>query len=90
MPANESIFSKFIDLEEEPPKVDPAGELLKWLTFRWNKPTVQARDICQFGPRPRDVQSVLGLTEILMQRGSLIPLKTPSRQNIREWYIVRG
>lgn len=86
-----SVFSKYIDdLEKEPNEVDPAAELLKWLTFKWGKPTVSARDICQFGPRAtKDLKSVLGLTEILMQRGILVPIPTPNRQNIRRWCIVR-
>jgi hypothetical protein len=58
--------------------------------YKWTKPTIQAREICQFGPRAtKDLKSVLGLTEILMQRGMLIPIPTPNRQNIRQWYIVR-
>jgi hypothetical protein len=89
--SSESVFSKYIDdLENEPPKVDPAAELLRWLTAKWTKPTVSAREICQFGPRAtKDLKSVLGLTEILMQRGILIPIPTPNRQNIRQWCIVR-
>ena len=88
---SESIFAKFItDLEKEPTEVDPAIKLLEWLTYHWTKPTVTVRNICQFGPRPnRDLESVLGLTEILVQRGKLIPIKTP-RHDSREWHVVRG
>jgi hypothetical protein len=72
-----SVFSKYIDdLKEEPPKVDPAIKLLEWLTYRWTRPTISASEICHRGPNAtRDLQSVLDLTEILVQRGRLIPIK---------------
>jgi hypothetical protein len=90
MPANESIFSKYIDdLEKEPTEVDPAAELLEWLVYRWAKPTVTAINIRQFGPNAlRDRDSVMKLTEILVQRGKLIPLPT-HRVDKYEWRVMR-
>jgi hypothetical protein len=90
MPSNnESVFAQWLDPEKKIPEVDPANELLEWLVYRWAKPTVTAINIRQFGPRPiRDRDSVMKLTEILVQRGKLIPIKT-HRADKFEWHVVR-
>ena len=44
-----------------------AGRLLEWLQ-KWPQPTICAKTIYQYGPRPnRDKESVLKLTAILEQ-----------------------
>jgi hypothetical protein len=89
MPASESIFAKYLDPEKGPPEVDPANELLQWLVYRWARPTVTVRNICQFGPRAiRDRESALNLAEALVRLGKLIPVQT-HRADKREWCIIR-
>jgi len=87
MPSNESVFARWLDAEKEPPAVDPAAELWKWIT-RWKKPTITARNICQYGPRPRDLESVLSLTDALIRQKRLTPIKT-RYAHMREFYIIR-
>jgi hypothetical protein len=70
-------------------KSPPVERLLDWLVNRWGKPTVSARDICRFGPKPlRDRKSAEVMAEILVEHGWLTPLKT-HRYDRREWQIVR-
>jgi hypothetical protein len=89
MPTHESVFAKYLDPEKEPPEVDPANELLQWLVYRWARPTVTVRNICQFGPRAiRDRESALSLAEALVRTGRLIPVQT-HRVDKREWCIIR-
>jgi hypothetical protein len=80
---SESIFTKFIaDTLEREPKVTPptnleflpAGKLLNWLLHHWKKPTVTTRELCQFGPRPREWKEVVGLAEALAKQGWLLPM----------------
>ena len=64
-------------------------KLHEWIQH-WGKPTVTARDIYKFGPNPiRDPKKAIGLAEILVGHGWLIPNKT-RRRDMREWKIVRG
>jgi hypothetical protein len=91
MPANESIFSKFIDgLEKEPTEADPANELLEWLTRKWPGNTISLREITHYGPGflQKDRESAYNTAEILVQRGILVPL-APQRRDQRLWHIVR-
>jgi hypothetical protein len=71
-------------------KSSPSEKLLDWIINRWLEPTISARDICRCGPNPvRDRKSAIGLAEILVEHGWLIPIKT-RRIDMREWQIVRG
>jgi hypothetical protein len=64
-----------------------AQKLLDWLQ-RWDKPVVRVREICIYGPRPRDRKSAIDAARILVEQGWLVPLK-PHRYDSREWQIVR-
>jgi hypothetical protein len=89
--STESIFTKFIDdFENEPPKVDPAAELLKWITHKWNGDTITLRDVYRHGPSflRDDRESAFNLAKVLTQRGNLVPLK-PHRSDRRLWHVVR-
>jgi hypothetical protein len=90
MPASESIFAKYLDLEKEPPEVDPAVKLLEWITYKWNGATITGRDIYRHGPHflRDDREGALSLAKVLTQRGNLIPTKT-RQHNMREWHIIR-
>src|SRR5262245_46748707 len=68
-------------------KIQRAQKLLDWLQH-WAKPTIRARDICIYGPRPRDRESAIDSAKFLAEQGWLIPNKT-SRYDSREWQIVR-
>ena len=68
-------------------KVQHAQKLLNFLQ-RWPKSTVWTKDILIFGPRPRDRESVIDSTNILVEQGWLVPNKT-RRYDSREWQIVR-
>jgi hypothetical protein len=86
-----SVFSQYItDLENEPPKVDPAAKLLEWLTYKWNGATITAREIYTLGPGfiQKDREGALNLAKILQQQGNLIPIAT-RRHDRREWRIIR-
>jgi hypothetical protein len=68
----------------------PIEKLLDWLVNRWPKPTVNTKNILQFGPNPlRNRKSARATAEILAQNGWLTPLKT-RRYMDREWRIERG
>jgi len=69
-------------------KDDPAQRLLDFLQ-KWRSPTIRSVDILMYGPnctRKRD--SANDATEILEERGWLIPLPT-NQSNWRRWQIVR-
>ena len=95
-----SFFSQFIvDPKKEQlggqPKLgnfEPAQDLQKlhdWLQH-WGNPTVCLRDICYRGPYSmRKREKAIGLAEILVGHGWLIPKQT-HRCDRREWQIVRG
>ena len=67
-----------------------ALRLLDWLQHKWPQPTITARNIHQYGPRPiRDKKRTLEAAEILEKRGWLIPLKT-DHCNAKKWQITIG
>jgi hypothetical protein len=87
-----SVFAQFIDQPEEATKQPHRGSsqidrLLDWLVNRWTKSTVTARDLCIYGPRPRDKKTAISLAQTLAERGWLIALET-HRRDKREWRIV--
>ena len=93
-----SVFQKFIadTLEKEQPKINPpaelkasaAGRLLHWLIYFWGEPTISVRDICVYGPRPRNLKDATNLTETLAKQGWLLPV--PGRQHDNKvWKIIR-
>jgi hypothetical protein len=90
--ANESVsvFARWLDPAKEIPEVDPAIKLLEWLTYRWAKPTVTAREIYTLGPGflQGDRESTLNLAKTLQLQGNLIPIAT-HRHDRREWRIIR-
>jgi len=90
MPTSESIFSKYLGPEKEPPEVDPAIKLLEWITYKWKGDTVTLRDVYRHGPHflRDDRESAFDLAEILVQQGRLIPIK-PRRRDAREWHVIR-
>jgi hypothetical protein len=64
-------------------------KLHEWIQH-WGKPTVCLRDICYRGPNSiRDRKKAIGLAEILVGHGWLLPIRT-RRRDMREWQIVRG
>src|SRR6478736_5505963 len=92
-----SVFARYIEdlpapVEEPTPQPVPlaAGRLLDFLQHKWPQPTIRARDIYQYGPHPtRDRESTLKLTEILVRRGWLVPMKT-GRYDSKQWRIAVG
>ena len=73
---------------EEKVKVSPTQRLLDWLQT-WNKPTICAREILMYGPRPtRNQKDADAATKVLQKYGWLVPLETNQR-NWRQWQIVR-
>jgi hypothetical protein len=72
---------------EKTQEVSPAQKLLDWLQ-RWPKPSLSMRDICIYGPRPRNRENAISSAEILVKHGWLVPSKT-RRYDSREWQIVR-
>ena len=90
-----SFFAQFIDGPEksraEAPAPVPlaAGRLLHWLTNNWKEPVISTRNICQFGPRPRDKESALRLADILEKRGWLVRMTT-NRHDAKWWRIAIG
>jgi hypothetical protein len=73
---------------KQPHKDDPAQRLLDWLQ-RWSRPTVRARDICQYGPHAnRKLECVVSSAEVLVKNGWLTPIKA-NRHDTHEWRIVR-
>ena len=66
-----------------------AGRLLDWLQ-KWPHPTIRAKTLYQFGPRPnRDKESALKLTAILERQGYLVPMRGP-RYDTKMWRIAIG
>ena len=67
-----------------------AGVLLDWLQHKWAQPTIRAKTLYQFGPRPtRDKESTLKLTAILERQGYLVPMRGP-RIDSKMWRIAIG
>jgi len=74
--------------EEKTKQPDPAQKLLDWLQT-WNKPTICAREILMYGPRPtRNQKDADAATKVLQKYGWLVPLETNQR-DWRRWQIVR-
>jgi hypothetical protein len=66
----------------------PAQKLLDWLQH-WAKPTVSAREICIYGPRPIRKREIAGkAAETLVKTGWLVPVQT-HRYDMKAWQIVR-
>jgi hypothetical protein len=72
---------------KRPQKIQHAQRLLDWLQH-WTEPTIRARDIRIYGPRPRDRESAIDSAKILVEHGWLVPNKT-RRYDSQEWQIVR-
>jgi hypothetical protein len=95
-----SIFAQYIDKpEEEPleskisppanPRSLPLGRLLNWLLNYWTKPTISARDIYTYGPRPiKNLKEAIGVAEIMVRQGWLVPIQA-HRHDRKTWLIVR-
>ena len=67
----------------------PIEKLLDWLVNHWAKDTITAREIYTHGPNSiRDKKTSLGLAQVLVERGWLVPLNT-HQHNMRAWKIVR-
>jgi hypothetical protein len=66
-----------------------AQRLLDWLQS-WPEPTISARQICIYGPRPiRKREKAGNAAAILIKTGWLIPLRT-HRYDMEAWRIVRA
>jgi hypothetical protein len=64
-------------------------KLHEWIQH-WDKPTISVQDICYRGPNSvRNRKKAIGLAEILVGHGWLIPIKT-RRRDMKWWRIVRG
>src|SRR5262245_42841769 len=64
-------------------------KLHEWIQH-WDKPTISVQDICYRGPNSvRNRKKAIGLAEILVGHGWLIPIKT-RRRDMKWWQIVRG
>jgi hypothetical protein len=95
-----SVFTKHIadTLEKhEPPKTSsqidpksqPLGRLLYWLTHHWKKDVISVREICWRGPQAtRDRKNAIAVSEILAQRGWLLPIPA-HRHDRKVWKIIR-
>jgi hypothetical protein len=66
----------------------PAQLLLDFLQ-RWPKPTVTARNVCQFGPHAnRKLENVISSAEVLVKSGWLTPIKA-NRHDTHQWQIIK-
>jgi hypothetical protein len=74
-------------ISERTQKIQHAQQLLNWLQ-RWSKPTVSARDMRIYGPRPRDRESTIDSANILVEHGWLSPIQT-RRYDSHVWQVVR-
>jgi len=73
---------------QRPQKIQHAQRLLDWLQG-WSKPTISAREICIYGPRPiRKREKAGNAAKILEKNGWLIPVQT-HRYDMEAWQIVR-
>jgi hypothetical protein len=88
-----SFFARYINIDE--PKKQPvaleiehAQRLLDWLQG-WSKPTICAREICIYGPRPiRKREKAGSAAKILEKNGWLRRIPT-HRYDMEAWQIVR-
>jgi hypothetical protein len=74
--------------DPEAQKLVAAQKLLDWLQHDLTRSTIRAREIRNFGPRPRNKENAIRSAEILVKKGWLIPLK-PARHDTLVWQIVR-
>lgn len=81
-PPAEAVISKRTQ------KIQHAQKLLDWLQHARTRPTISARDIYTYGPRPRDRESAIDLAKSLVEHGWLIPIQT-HRYDRYEWQVVR-
>jgi hypothetical protein len=72
---------------KQPQKIQRAQKLLDWLQH-WGEPTICARDLCVYGPRPRDRESAIDSAKFLAEQGWLSPIQT-HRYDRHAWRIVR-
>jgi hypothetical protein len=73
---------------KRPQKIEHAQRLLDWLQG-WTKPTICAREICTYGPRPlRKREKAGSAARILVKNGWLAPIPT-HRYDMEAWQIVR-
>ena len=87
---SESVFSRYINRSKGRPPTpinQHAQKLLDWLQH-WTEPTIRARDINTYGPRPRNRKNTINSTNILVEKGWLNRLPT-HRYDSRKWQIVR-
>jgi hypothetical protein len=73
---------------KRPQKIQHAQKLLDWLQRAQTKPTITARDIYTYGPRPRDRESAIDSAKFLVEQGWLVRNQT-HRYDRHEWQIVR-
>jgi len=67
----------------------PIEKLLDWLVNHWAKDTITAREIYTHGPNSiRNKKTTLGLAQILVEQGWLVPTET-RQYNTHEWKIIR-
>jgi hypothetical protein len=74
--------------KQQPQVIQHAQRMLDWLQH-WDEPTISAKKLCMYGPRPRDRKSMVDSAKLLTEQGWLLPLKT-SRYDALKWQIVRG
>jgi hypothetical protein len=73
---------------KQPHKIQRAQRLLDWMQS-WTKPTISARDICIYGPRPIRKREKAGeAAEVLVKTGWLRPIPT-HRSDMEAWLIIR-
>ena len=71
----------------QPHKIQHAQRVLEWI-LRWNEPTIRARDIRLYGPRPRDRQNAIDAAKFLAEQGWLEPMRV-RRYDSHMWRVVR-
>jgi hypothetical protein len=91
MPSSETYLLADNSPPVEAKHEDPTAKLLEWLVKHWNQPSITLRDVYRHGPNHlrNDKNTTLRLTQILEDRGWLVPTQT-WRRDKREWKIARG
>jgi hypothetical protein len=88
-----SYFAQFItrppptEVATKRPQIQHAQRTLDFIQ-RWTEPTIRARDLRLYGPRPRNRENIIGSTTLLTEQGWLTVHKA-RRYDSREWAIVR-
>ena len=72
-------------------EITPVQQLLNWLQHDWPKPTICAREVYRYAPRPirNRNRRAIDLVKILVERGWLAPIETHRRDRFA-WQIMRG